>query len=109
MTMVAEAALSAKPVVCAPRSPALRAKVSYVKSPRADEELYVYKYELPKGIDKPNNLELDEVEVTVTDLRSVEDTHFDLVRNGFQLERFQIPADISWEDDKDVNRRNVAN
>ncbi len=72
-----------------------------------DEELYVYKYELPKGIDKPNNLELDEVEVTVTDLRTVEDTHFDIVRNGFQLERFQIPADISWED-KDVNRRIVS-
>ena len=67
----------------------------------------MYKYELPKGIDKPNNLELDEVEVTVTDLRTVEDTHFDIVRNGFQLERFQIPADISWED-KDVNRRIVS-
>ena len=68
----------------------------------------MYKYELPKGIDKPNNLELDEVEVTVTDLRTVEDTHFDIVRNGFQLERFQVPADISWEDDKDVNRRTVS-
>lgn len=106
--MVAEAVLNAKPVVHAPRSPALRAKVSYVKSPRVDEELYVYKYELPKGIDKPNNLELDEVEVTVTDLRTVEDTQFDVVRNGFQLERFQIPADISWEDDKDVSRRIVS-
>ena len=107
--MVAEAALSAKPVVCAPRSPALRAKVSYVKSPRTDEELYVYKYELPKGVDKPNNLELDEVEVTVTDLRTVENTHFDIVRNGFQLEQFQVPADISWQDDQDVNLRIVAN
>jgi len=104
VTMVAEAVVCAKPVVRAPRSPALRAKVSYVNSPRVDEELYVYKYELPKGIDKPNNLEFDEVEVTVTDLRTVEDTHFDIVRNGFQLERFQVPADISWEDDKDVNR-----
>ena len=47
---------------CAPRGHQL-----YVKFPRVDEELYVYKYELPKGIDKPNNLELDEVEVTVTD------------------------------------------
>ena len=84
------------------------AKVSYVKSPRADEKLYVYKYELPKDIDKPNNLELDEVEVTVTDLRTVEDTHFDIVRNGFQLERFQIAADISCKDDKDVNRKIVS-
>lgn len=103
--MVAEAILYAKPVVRAPRSSTVRAKVSYVRSPQMDEELYVYKYELPKGIDTPSNLEFDDVEVSVTDLRTVEDTHFDIVRNGFQLERFQVPTDISWEDDKDVNRR----
>ena len=85
-------------------TPTLHAKMAYVKPPRGNEELYVYKYELPDGIDQPNNLELDEVEVPVTDLRTVEDTHFDIVQNGFQLERFQLPVDIDWNSDEDVCR-----
>ncbi|DBA78654.1 hypothetical protein WJX77_008321 [Trebouxia sp. C0004] len=32
-------------------------------------------------------------------------TQVDTVRNGFQLERFQVPADISWEDDKDATTK----
>ena len=85
-------------------TPTLHAKMAYVKPPRGNEELFVYKYELPNGVNQPNNLDLDEVEVPVADLRTLEDTHFGIVQNGFQLERFQLPADIDWDSDEDVCR-----
>lgn len=79
----------------------VHAPLQYVKAPRDGEELFVYKYELPQGIDKPSNLEIDEVDIDFTDLRTVEEP-FDILRNGFQLERLEVPNDIDWDDDKDV-------
>ena len=79
----------------------VHAPLQYVKASRDGEELFVYKYELPQGIDKPSNLEIDEVDVDFTDLRTVEEP-FDILRNGFQLERLEVPNDIDWDDDKDV-------
>ncbi len=102
--MVAQAFAAPKAVPRISKSvPTLHAKVAYVKPPSANEELYVYKYESPKGVDKPNNLELDEVEVPVTDLRTVRGIPFDIVQHGFQLETFQVPAGINWENDEDVS------
>ena len=80
----------------------LHATFAYVKPPRLGEELYVYKYMLPAGVHTSNNLEIDEVEVPVTDLRTVDDESFNIVQNGFQFEPFQVP-DIYWDDDKDVS------
>ena len=82
---------------------ALRAKVVYIKAPLRDEELYVYKYELPKDVSTPQNLEYDQVEVPITDLRTAEHQSFNIQHNGFQLEKFQVPADINWQNDKDVS------
>lgn len=79
----------------------IRAPLQYVRPTRDGEELFVYKYELPKGVTRPSNLEVDEVEVDFTDLRTVKEP-FDIVRNGFQLERLEVPDDIDWDVDSDV-------
>lgn len=42
-------------------------------------------------------------DVTVTDLRSIPEP-FTLQRNGFQLERLEVPADVDWENDEQVSR-----
>ena len=44
---------------------------------------------------------MNEVEVLMTDSRAADET-FNITRNGFQSEHFQVPADIDWHDDKDV-------
>ena len=61
----------------------------------------MYKYELPAGAAKSSNLEVNEVEVDITDLRTVKEP-FDIVQNGFQLERLNVPDDINWDVDTDV-------
>ena len=80
----------------------LRAKVAYIKPSERDQELYVYKYELPAGVEEPTNLVFDEMEVPVADLRSVP-ASFSLRDNGFQLERFSVARDVDWNDDSDVS------
>ena len=82
-------------------APPVHAPLQYVKAPRNGEELFVYKYELPEGLDRPSNLEIDEVDVDFTDLRTVQEP-FDILRNGFQLERMEVPNDVNWDDDTDV-------
>lgn len=84
-----------------PAAQLVRAPLQYVKPPRTGEELFVYKYELPEDVDRASNLEIDEVEVDFTDLRTGE-SPFDIVQSGFQLERLQVPKDIDWDDDRDV-------
>ena len=80
----------------------VRANLAYIRPPQVNEELYVYKYELPVDVGSPSNLQINEVEVPITNLRAVEKT-FTIERNGFQLEHFQVPADIDWQDDNDVS------
>lgn len=79
----------------------VRAPLQYVKPAQAGEELFVYKYELPEGVDRPTNLEINEVEIDINDLRR-SDQPFNIVQNGFQLERLKVPDDIDWDDDADV-------
>ena len=81
----------------------LRAKVSYIIPALRDEELYVYKYELPEDVCIPTNLDFHEVEVPIADLRTAENRSLTLERNGFQLESFRIPGDIDWRNDLDVS------
>ena len=50
-----------------------------------------------------NNLNPQQHDVTVTDLRSVPEP-FTLQRNGFQLERLRVPPDVNWEDEEQVTR-----
>ena len=64
----------------------------------------MYKYELPEGVTRPSNLEVDEVGVDFTDLRTVKEP-FDIVRNGFQLEWLEVPDDIDWDVDSEVGFR----
>ena len=40
--------------------------------------------------------------MTVTDLRSAPQT-FTLRDNGFQLERFEVPQDIDWQNEQEVS------
>ena len=82
---------------------ALRAKLAYIKAPLRDEELYVYKYELPQDVRTPHNLQYDQVEVPIVDIRTTEHQSFNIEHNGFQIENFQVPADINWQNDRDVN------
>lgn len=80
----------------------VRAKLAYIRPPQVNEELYVYKYELPVGVDSPSNLQINEVKIPITDLRAVHE-NFTIERNGFQLEHLEVPADIDWENDHDVS------
>lgn len=48
--------------------------VRYSKAPVGGEPLRRYLYELPEGVEKASNIEYDQREVTVTDLRSMPQT-----------------------------------
>ena len=75
--------------------------VRYTKQPPAGEGLNVYVYELPEGVDKASNLEYDVRDVTVTDLHSATES-FSLERNGFVLEKLEVPKDIDWDNKEEV-------
>lgn len=75
--------------------------MQYVKPAPNNEELFTWLYEKPDDVDVWTNLEHSEAEVPVTDLHTVSEP-FTLARNGFQLERLHVPADLNWDDDKEV-------
>lgn len=97
--------------VAAPAAPAVqqaykqeshtRGLVRYVKP--TEEELYTYIYELPAGIEKPSNVELEEHEMPFTDLRQTSQ-EFNLHDNGFVLVKLQVPQ-IDWDNEQEVQRK----
>lgn len=87
-------------------SKVVKATLQYAKPLSAGDELFVYKYQLPEGVIQATNMEADQVEVDVTDLRTLEQP-LNLLRNGFQLERFEVPHDINWEDADDVSYKEM--
>ena len=89
----------------AKKAPSVNAKVSYVKPEPDGNELFIYLYEKPEGVDRVTNLEHIECEVPFTDLRTVESQsgEFTLRQNGFQLERLEVPSDIDWQNEQDVS------
>jgi hypothetical protein len=54
------------------------------------------------GVDKASNLEYQESDVTVTDLRSAPQP-FNLRDNGFQLEKLEVPKDVDWQDEEQAS------
>ena len=53
---------------------------------------------------KANNLDPKQYDVTVADLRSAPEA-FTLQRNGFQLERLEVPSDVDWDNEEQVRPR----
>lgn len=85
-------------------APSINAKVNYIQPSAHGEELYAYLYEKPESVSKVTNLEHVEIEVPITDLRTIEDERgpFTLHDNGFQLEKLHVPSDIDWTNDDEV-------
>ena len=54
------------------------------------------------GVDKASNLEYQESDVKVTDLRSATQP-FNLRDNGFQLEKLEVPKDVDWQDEEQAS------
>lgn len=82
----------------------INAKVNYIQPSAHGEELYAYLYEKPESVSKVTNLEHVEIEVPMTDLRTIEDKkgRFTLHDNGFQLEQLHVPSDIDWTNNAEV-------
>ncbi|CAL8463770.1 g3304 [Coccomyxa elongata] len=78
--------------------------VRYAKQPADGQERRIYVYDLPEGVDKASNLDWEQHDVTVTDLRTAPQT-FTLHENGFQLERFEVPQDIDWQNEQEVKEK----
>ncbi|KAL3161264.1 hypothetical protein ABBQ38_009625 [Trebouxia sp. C0009 RCD-2024] len=85
----------------------INAKVNYIQPSAHGEELYAYLYEKPESVSKVTNLEHVEIEVPMTDLRTIEDKkgRFTLHDNGFQLEQLHVPSDIDWTNNAEVAAR----
>lgn len=62
--------------------------------------LAVQIYDLPKGVEKPSNVELVEHEMPFTDLRRTSQ-EFNMHDNGFTLVKLQVP-DIDWDNEQEV-------
>ena len=88
---------------CAPQHchACARPAVRYVKQAKEGEDLRVYAYELPEGVDRASNLEYELHDVTVTDVRSAPQP-FTLQENGFKLERLEVPKDVDWDNEEEV-------
>ena len=81
--------------------------VRYVKQAKEGEDLRVYAYELPEGVDRASNLEYELHDVTVTDVRSAPQP-FSLQENGFKLEKLEVPKDIDWDNGEEVSGHMTA-
>ena len=79
-------------------------RVDYAKPAPDGQELFWSVYEKPEELDRATNLDCVQTEVCITDMRTKEreEGRFTLQRNGFQLEKLQVPPDIDWTDDADV-------
>lgn len=62
------------------------AKISYVRRPEGDEPLETYVSELPEGKTRASNVDPEDHDLPITDLRTVP-KDFSLERNGFKLAR----------------------
>lgn len=77
----------------------VEAQINYGKPPPDGEAPYNYISTPPDG--KPRtNFGSEVVTLPVTDIRTQEP--FTLTRNGFQLERFDSPGEVSWDDEEQV-------
>ena len=81
----------------------VQAVINYGTAPPKGETPYNYIAQPPEGIPR-TNFGSEEVSLPVTDLRSVDP--FSLKRNGFQLERFDDPGAVQWDDEEQV--RSIA-
>ena len=81
--------------------------VRYVKQAKDGEDLRVYAYELPEGVDRASNLEYELHDVTVTDVRSAPQP-FSLQENGFKLEKLEVPKDVDWDNEEEVSGHMTA-
>ncbi|KAK9843127.1 hypothetical protein WJX74_007373 [Apatococcus lobatus] len=79
------------------------ATISYAKRPSEGEPLETYLCELPEGKTRANNVDPEDVETTITDLRTVS-KEFTLAQNGFRLAQLNVPDDINWQDGAEVKR-----
>ena len=88
----------------AKKPPSVIAKVNYIKPAPNGEELFTYPYGAPDSISQFTNMEHIETEVPCVDLRTLDDQegHFTLAKNGFQLQKLHVDADIDWTDDDEV-------
>ena len=77
------------------------AKIHYVKRPEGGEPLETFLYELPEGKTRPSNVDHEEFDTTITDLRTVSED-FTLQRNGFKLSQLIVPDDINWQDEAEA-------
>lgn len=76
------------------------AKISYVRR-TAGEALESYFCDLPEGITRCSNVDQEEHDTTITDLRTVPQ-EFSLERNGFKLARLIVRDTIRWQDEAEV-------
>lgn len=61
-----------------------------------------YLYDIPEG-KEPTNLERQQEEVTIHNLRSVPaEARPKLRENGIQLVKFKVPSDIDWDNQEEV-------
>ena len=77
------------------------AKIHYVKRTEDGEPLETFLYELPEGKTRPSNVDHEEFDTTIIDLRTVSE-EFTLQRNGFKLSHLIVPDDINWEDEAEA-------
>lgn len=85
----------------ASQTKAVTAPVRYVKPPPPGETLYQYVYNLPEGVDQPDNVHHLSTQVSITDLRQLP-TNFSILQQGFQLVPFEVPLDIDWNSAEQV-------
>ncbi len=58
-------------------------------------------YDLPEGVDKPDNVHHTATEVSISDIRQLQHD-FSVLENGFQLVDFNVPSDIDWDSSQEV-------
>ena len=79
----------------------VQADIVYGSQPPNGEQAYNYISNPPEG-EKRNNIEPEIVSLPVTDIRTHGPTT--LQRNGFQLETFDAPGAVQWDDEEQVHR-----
>lgn len=77
------------------------AKIHYVQRPADGQPLETFLYELPEGKTRPSNVDHEEFDTKITDLRTVS-KELTLERNGFKLAKLLVPKDINWQDEAEV-------
>ena len=73
--------------------------MSYIVPPKDGSEIF---YSIRGGAIEGNNIEREQREVFIEDLRLVDGESFSLREHGFQLEKLVVPDDVDWTDDNQV-------